>query len=147
YGRILAGRRSRLLDCRHPEPPMAEPTHFPDAMDMPDALESSDTMDRDAPIPPRRPPPNRPAAAALLVVVGRAGASCVPGEAWANDKVYRYRDADGVMVISNVAPGRNRGLRMKKKGDLIEVSSVQASPVRRGNPNDYMHILEEACAL
>lgn len=82
----------------------------------------------------------------LLTAFAAAAVMLAPSLAEARDQVFRYQE-DGVVVISNVAPGKNRGLRMKQKGDVTEVSAVTVSPLRRGNPSEYMALIEEACAL
>ncbi|MFN7130832.1 MAG: lytic transglycosylase domain-containing protein [Myxococcales bacterium] len=85
----------------------------------------------------------------LLPAAAAASALLVPALASAKEQIFRYEDDDGVMVISNVAPGKaaKRGLKMKKSGDLVEITAPVVASVARRSPGEYMAHVEEACEL
>ena len=65
----------------------------------------------------------------------------------AAEKVFRYLDEDGVMVISNVAPnGPKKGLAMKDAGDLVKITAPLEFTPRR-DTSLYDPYISEACTL
>jgi soluble lytic murein transglycosylase-like protein len=63
------------------------------------------------------------------------------------EQLHRYTDENGVTVISNIPPGaRRKGLRAKKKGDLIELTAPPSVRPRAQAP-EYNAYVSEACSL
>jgi hypothetical protein len=74
-------------------------------------------------------------------------ATLAAGESRASPGIFRYTDDDGVVVLTNVAPGAPRkGLRMTPRDGVVQVSApIEFTP--RRDTGAFDPYIAEACAL
>jgi len=84
----------------------------------------------------------------LLATACGACLALASSSAAAGDKLYRYVDAEGVTVLTNVPPSQpKRAHRVAQEGELTRVSSPREFlPSSKGSADFDAHI-EQACAL
>lgn len=64
------------------------------------------------------------------------------------ERIHRYTDEDGVVVLSNVGPGKQRrGLTVRERGEVVRITAPAAAFKARSIPEEYDAWVEEACAL
>jgi soluble lytic murein transglycosylase-like protein len=81
------------------------------------------------------------------LILASAVAALIASSAARAQRIYQYTDAEGVTVLTNIAPGSSRrALRVQDQGGIARLSAPPEVPLQRDSAA-YAPFIDEACAL